>query len=464
MAFFACFVIYYAMDKTFWRDCDRIYFVGIGGVSMSGLAVYLKKRGFSVAGSDIAESEMTAALRAEGVRVDIGHSGENLGEAQIVVCGSAIKPDNPERIAAQERGIPVISRAELLALISRDYPNVVAVAGSHGKTTATAMCAHAIENCAGTVTAHIGGMDADYGNMKIGGGRFFVTEACEYMGNFLRLKPDVAVVLNTDADHLDYYGSAKNLERAYCDFCASARASIVCAEDKISDLVRPALTFGLSPRSDVSAEEIAGANGKYAFTLRTCGAMFDKIRLNVYGKHNIYNALAAAAVGSYYRFPPYLIAEGIEKFRGIRRRFEDIGRYGGARFIADYAHHPREIAAALQTAHEICRGKLIVIFQPHTYSRTKLLFDDFVNVLAGIRDLVIYKTYSAREYFDADGCALTLAGHLGNALYIETVRELTLYLKGSVTNGGVVLVLGAGDIYYAAKEALARLRGGEHRD
>ena len=189
--------------------------------------------------------------------------------------------------------------------------------------------------------------------------------------------------------------------------------------------------------------------------------MLDRIRLNVYGRHNIYNALAAAAVGIYYRFPPYLIAEGLEKFRGIRRRFENIGRYGGARFIADYAHHTREIAAALQTAHEICRGRLLVVFQPHTYSRTKLFFDDFVNVLSGVEDLVIYKTYSAREYFDVEGCALTLAVHLGNALYIETVKELALYWKGTVSGGDVVLVLGAGDIYYAAKQALSRLNGQE---
>lgn len=461
MSIFVGTGIYYAMIKSFWRELKEVFFVGIGGISMSGLAEYLLRKGVSVSGSDISENGRTAALRACGVKIYPSHARENIGNAQAVVCSSAINQNNPERLAAMERGIPVIGRAELLALIAEEYKNVIAVAGCHGKTTATAMCAHVIDNCAGTVTAHIGGEDAEFGNIRIGGERFFVTEACEYMGNFLKLRPSAAIVLNTDADHLEYYKNAENLTRAYCEFCEKAGAAIVCREDKIAELIRPALTFGLSPKSDVGAEEIAGANGKYAFTLRAGGEMLDRIRLNVYGKHNIYNALAAAAAGLYYRFPPFLIAEGLEKFKGIRRRFENIGRYAGARFIADYAHHPSEIAAALQTAHEIARGRLIVLFQPHTYSRTKAFFDEFVNVLSGIDDLVIYKTYAAREYFDAEGCALTLAEHLGNALYIETVKELVLYLKGTLTGGDTVLVLGAGDIYYAAKEALARLNKGE---
>lgn len=461
--FLAIPLIYYLMEKTFWQDVEHIFFIGIGGISMSGLAAYLIGKGFSVSGSDIAENGRIARLRASGARIFIGHRSENIGEAQIVVCSSAIKQNNPERLAALAKGLPVIGRADLLSAIASDYKNVVAVAGCHGKTTATAMCAHAIENCAGGVTAHIGGEDSEYGNMYVGGERFFVTEACEYMANFLKLRPSAAVVLNTDADHLDFYGNAQNLTLAYCEFCEKSGASIVCREDKIAELIRPELTFGLSPKSDVCAEDVVGLNGKYAFTLRAYGEMLDKVRLNVYGKHNVYNALAAAAVCLHYRFPPYLIAEGLEKFKGIRRRFEQIGRYAGARFIADYAHHPSEIAAALQTAHEIARGKLIVVFQPHTYSRTKAFFDAFVNVLSGVENLVIYKTYPAREYFDEAGCALTLAEHLDSAIYIETVKELVLYLRGTVSAGGTVLVLGAGDIYYAAKEALARLNGNDQK-
>ena len=181
----------------------------------------------------------------------------------------------------------------------------------------------------------------------------------------------------------------------------------------------------------------------------------------MYGRHNIYNALAAAAVAEYYGYPPSFTAEGLKKFRGIRRRFEQIGRINGAELIADYAHHPREIAAAFQTAREICGGRLFVVFQPHTYSRTKLLFDDFVSVLSGAENLVIYKTYAAREYFDAAGSALTLSEHLPNSLYIESVRELEIYLRCSLGAGDVALFLGAGDIYFAAKQIAHNLKNSQ---
>lgn len=446
------------MKKTFWRDFDNIFFIGIGGISMSGLAVYLKEKGFNVSGSDIAESERTAFLKRKGIRVFEGHRRENILGAQIVVCNSAIKEDNPELCAAREAGLIIVGRAELLDLVSRDCENVVAIAGCHGKTTTTAMCAHVLENCAESLTAHIGGEDAEYGNMYIGGNRFFVTEACEYNGNFLKLRPDLAVVLNTDADHMEYYKTEKNLLNAYLSFAENARACIVCADDRISSHCRADVTFGLSPQSDVSAEEIVGSGGRYSFRLRVSGEIFDRIRLNVYGKHNILNALAAAAVGVRYRFPIPMIKGGLENFKGIKRRFEKIGKYNGALFVADYAHHPGEIAAALRTACETAKGRLFVIFQPHTYSRTRLLFSEFVRVLEGVENLVIYRTYPAREFFDAAGSALTLSESLPNSLYVESVKELSLWLRRSVGGGDTVLVLGAGDIYCAAKLALKQLR------
>ena len=463
MSFFGIKIIYCPMRKGFWRDREEIFFVGIGGVSMSGLALCLKNMGFRVRGSDVQESARTAALRRAGIEVAIGHRRENLKNAQAVVKNSAIREDNEELAEAAARGIPVVERAELLALVAAQFEKTVAVAGSHGKTTATAMCAHVLDGCCGSVTAHIGGEDEKFGNFYMGGEKFFVTEACEYKENFLRLSPDTALVLNTDPDHLDYYKSAGALAEAYRKFCGRARSVILCGDDKIAGQIPAALTFGFSPRCDVSAEEVRQSGGKYSFILRAGGSVFDRIRLNVYGRHNVYNALAAASVGLLYGFPPYLIAEGVQKFTGIRRRFEEIGRLNGARVIADYAHHPREIAAALQAAHEICRGKVSVVFQPHTYSRTKSLFGDFVNVLSGAEELVIYKTYAAREYFDEEGCALTLAQHLPNALYMESVRELALYLRASLTGGGLALILGAGDIYYAARRALDLLHGAKSR-
>ncbi len=428
---------------------------------MSGLALFLQRQGFCVAGSDIAAGSMTAKLEEEGIRVHYGHAPERIGIADAVVVNSAIAEDDVELAEARRRNIPVYSRAELLHLVAACFENSVGIAGCHGKTTATAMCAHVLEECSGSCSAHIGGEDFDYGNFHFGGDKYFVTEACEYKGNFLKLEPNLAVVLNTDKDHLECYGSAENLRAAYAEFARRADGAIVCGEDEIANMVRPSLTFGMSDEFDVSASNVRSSGGKYSFHLRICGEVFDKVKLNVYGKHNIYNALAAAAVAEYYGYPPSFAAEGLKKFRGIRRRFEPLGRLNGAELIADYAHHPREISASLHTAEEICGGRLFVVFQPHTYSRTKLLFDDFVSVLSGVENLVVYKTYPAREYFDADGSALTLSEHLPNSLYIESVRELEIYLRCSLGAGDVALFLGAGDIYFAAKQIVRNLKNSD---
>lgn len=449
------------MKRKFWAKKKYIYFIGIGGISMSGLAYFMQKQGFCVAGSDVAAGVMTAKLEEEGIKVHYGHAPERVGIADAVIVNSAIAEDDPELAEARRRNIPVYGRAELLHLVASCFENTVGIAGCHGKTTATAMCAHVLEECSGSCTAHIGGEDSDYGNFHLGGDKYFVTEACEYKGNFLKLDPDVAVVLNTDKDHLECYGSAENLRAAYAEFARRADGAIVCGEDDIVHMVRPSLTFGMSDEFDVSAANVRSSGGRYSFHLRICGETFEKIKLNVYGRHNIYNALAAAAVAEYYGYPPSFTAEGLKKFRGIRRRFEQIGRINGAELIADYAHHPREIAAAFQTAREICGGGLFVVFQPHTYSRTKLLFDDFVSVLSGAENLVIYKTYAAREYFDAAGSALTLSEHLPNSLYIESVRELEIYLRCSLGAGDVALFLGAGDIYFAAKQIAHNLKNSQ---
>lgn len=419
---------------------------------MSGLALCLKGRGNYVSGSDLVPNECTVRLERAGIPVFYGHAAENLRDADTVIISSAIRADNPELAAARERGLRVFGRAELLALLMNEYEHSVAVAGCHGKTTATAMCAHVLEECAGNCSAHIGGLDLDYGNFRDGGKKYFVSEACEYKANFLALRPEVAVILNTDADHLESYGNESRLLAAYERFASSASAAIVCAEDRIAAKIPAALTFGVGERCDVGAENLRSVKGKYSFSLRVRNEAPVRAELNVYGRHNVYNALAAVSVAEYFGYPPALAVAGLKKFRGIARRFEKLGKINGAAVIADYAHHPREIAAALTAAGEICSGKLFVVFQPHTYSRTKLLFGSFVSVLRDVENLVIYKTYPAREYFDADGSALTLSQALPNSLYVERVRELDIYLRCSLQAGDMALILGAGDIYYAAKQ------------
>ena len=421
---------------------------------MSGLAHFLVSLGFSVSGSDLNANAQTARLEQEGVRVFIGHDASNLGDAQKVVVNSAIPQDNPELTEARRRRIPVYGRAELLSLVAGCFAHTAGIAGCHGKTTATAMCAHVLEHCTGSCSAHIGGEDLGYGNFFLGGENYFVTEACEYKGNFLHLHPEIAVILNTDADHLDCYKDEQQLAEAYRAYARNAREVIVCGEDRIAREV-DCMTFGLSERCDVCAKSIRSSGGKYSFVPSFYGENFDRVRLNVYGKHNIYNALAALAVAYKFGFPVPIAVQGLAKFCGIRRRFELLGTRGGAQFIADYAHHPREIASALQTAKEVCAGKLFVVFQPHTYSRTKTLFEDFVRVLSKPENLVVYKTYAAREFFDEAGSAATLAHSLPNSLYVDDLHQLQLYLDCSVRSGDTVLFLGAGDIYFIAQRILS---------
>ena len=443
------------------QNCQKIthvHFIGIGGISMSGLAEYLRFCGFVVSGSDVNESEILFRLRSKGVRIFLNHRAENIEGAQVVVYNSAINLDNPELKKAIDSNLLVVTRSQLLAYIMKDFKYSIAIAGSHGKTTATAMCMHALYNACGNATVHIGGEDKKFGNFYNGGKKFFITEACEFKRNFLQLSPSVSVLLNCDKDHLDCYENEKTLYKAFIDFVEKAPVRIVNKDDEIASTAKDAITFSLYDKSaDFCAEDIKSINGKYSFSVLERGENICKIRLNAFGKHNVYNALAAFAVGRYYRFEPHLLAQGIEKFDGISRRFEYLGSVGGAEFIADYAHHPKEISAVISSAKEICKGRLFVVFQPHTYSRTKLLLDDFVSALNVIENLVVYKTYAAREYFDADGCAYTLSQSLPNSLYAESVKELAFYLKPVLAQGDIVLFLGAGDVYFVAKQLLKNL-------
>ena len=449
----------YGMERKFWQNLQKIFFIGIGGVSMSGLAIYMLRMGFEVAGSDLTANAQTARVEKEGGRIFIGHSAANIEGAEAVIVNSAIASDNPELCAARGKGIPIYSRAELLGMVAGSFENTIGIAGCHGKTTATAMCAHVLEECSGSCSAHIGGEDAEYYNLYLGGEKYFVTEACEYKGNFLMLRPNVAVVLNTDSDHLDCYRDADALAEAYRMYVKRAQAAILCGEDKIAKEVEAALTFGLTSYCDVGAENIRSNGGRYIFNVRIRNAIFERVRLNVFGRHNIYNALAAIAVAEYYGYPTALSVSGLQKFHGIRRRFELLGECNGARFIADYAHHPKEIAAVLATAREVSAGRLFVVFQPHTYSRTRMLFEDFLKVLLPLENLVIYKTYAAREFFDAQGSALTLSESLPNSLYMDSLRQMKMYLHCTLHAGDTVLFLGAGDIYFIAKRLLAEDKG-----
>lgn len=420
---------------------------------MSALAKYLLDQKKEVAGSDAERSVYTAELVSLGVDVEIGNeNSDKLLDFDAIVYTDAISEADPRMIAAKRHEKEIISRGQLLYEISRYFSAVIGVSGCHGKTTCTSMLAHIFSAAEKSFTSHIGGRDVVFSNYFGSGNDYFITEACEYKKNFLLLKPDVSVILNSDADHLECYGSLENLKKAYMSFADCANIAVVLYGDLP---IHSAVTFGFDSRADFFAAKIKNVEGKYSFCVYENSRPLGEIQLNVYGKHNVLNAVAAIAVARSLSIPYSAIRQGLCDFVGVERRFEQIGIYNGAKVIADYAHHPDEIKAVLRVAKRITSGKLYVIFQPHTYSRTKSLFKRFVGVLSPLKNLLIFKTFAAREYFDDAGSALTLSKSVKKSRYGDSVRDITDFLK-NVKGQDTVLVLGAGDIYFVVKNMLKK--------
>lgn len=439
------------------KNCKKIYFIGIGGISMSALAKLLFQFGYQVSGSDALAGEQTEALRQLGIKVYIGVDGmrAELCDADAVVYTDAISEGNQELVMACRLDKKVFSRAELLGLICECFSNVITVAGSHGKTTCTAMCAHVLKHLNTSFTAHLGGEDTLMGNFYSDGLGYFVTEACEYKKNLLKIPKNVAVLLNVDKDHMECYGDEEQLLDCFRQYCESATTTFVCGDDEKCRKIGEFPSFGIeNPYVDYRAVDMRANRERYAFTVMEYGKAVARVRLNAIGRCNVYNALAAFSAIRSFGYDGETIARGLEKFTAVKRRFERIGDYHGATFICDYAHHPREISATVATAKGISNRNLYVVFQPHTYSRTKFLMEEFIEVLRPIKNLMIYKTYPAREKFDGAGSAERLAENVGNCLYAHNVYALKAWLQTTVREGDVVLFLGAGDIYYAAQYLL----------
>lgn len=437
------------MQKRIWENLNSFYLIGIGGVSMSGLAKFLLAKGKTVAGSDIAAGDYTAELIEAGIKVSIGAVCESVSAYEVVIYTDAVKEDNPQLSEAKLLKKFIYSRGQFLYEVSRTFKTVIAVSGCHGKTTCTAMLAHIFAAANKEFCSHIGGRDKTFSNTYYCGNSYFLTEACEYKKNFLLLKPDIGVVLNSDADHLECYGSKENLISAYRQFISVSGVSVsLCGDNVIGGI-----TFGYGKNADYHAKNVKLAGGVYSFTVCEGACELGNFKLSVYGKHNVLNALAATAVARSAGIPFRYIKEGIAGFSGVERRFEIIGTVNGAPVIADYAHHPNELRATLKTAKKVTAGRLFVVFQPHTYSRTKNLFKDFVKVLSPLNNLLIYRTFAAREYFDDSGSALTLSQSVKKSVYADDPRDLADYFS-LARQGDAVLVLGAGDIYDIAKSVL----------
>lgn len=452
---------------------EYIHFIGIGGISMSGLAEILLDRGFQVSGSDMGESEITEHLKKKGAQVFIGQVAENISsDMKVVVYTAAIHPDNQEYQAAAAAGIPMLTRAELLGQLMKNYKEAVAVSGTHGKTTTTSMLTEILLDAAKDPTISVGGMlDSIGGNVRIGRSDCFVTEACEYTNSFLSFYPTVAAVLNIKEDHLDFFKDIQDIRQSFRRFMELVPASgSVIVNDEIDDLDTlveglscEIVRFGQKPDSQFHAMDVSyDQEGCPSFLLKdtrqAAPVCFERIFLKVPGAHNLADALAAAALAFVLRIPFASIKAGLENFHGAHRRFEHKGDVAGITVIDDYAHHPDEIKAALAAAKRCSYHELWCVFQPHTYTRTKAFLHEFAAALSAADHVILADIYPARET-DTLGVSSEdihrLLVKMGvDSHYLPTFRQIEKFVLDICQPGDMLITMGAGDVVKVGEDLL----------
>ncbi len=442
-----------------------VHFIGIGGISMSGLAEILLKAGFVVSGSDAQESDLTNHLASIGAKIFIGQKAENVAHnPAVVVYTAAIHPDNPEYAAAEAKGLPLLSRADLLGQLMQNYTNSVGISGTHGKTTTTSMFTEILLAAHTDPTISVGGiLPTIGGNIRVGGHDLFVTEACEYTNSFLSFYPSVEAILNIEADHLDFFKDLEDIRHSFHLYAEKLddkgilviNHEIDRLEEFVSDLPCHVITFGLEKGGDYLASHIE--YDEFGFPSFLISKKTEEgylpigtIVLQVPGVHNIYNAMAAYSLAASLHIGHEDIAEGLHHFTGTQRRFQKKGELNGVTVIDDYAHHPAEITATLQAAARYPHKKLWCVFQPHTYTRTKALLDDFARALTLADEVVLAKIYPARETDDLGISSATLAEAMAalgkKAIYLETFEEIVEYLYTHCTHNDLLITMGAGNV------------------
>ena len=442
------------------KNKKSVYFLGIGGITMSSLAHVTHIHGFKVGGSDRTLSPLTERLAKEGIEIFEGHRAEQIDGYDALVYTVAVSADTPELVRAKERGIPVISRSDYLGYIMRSYTNRVGLAGMHGKSTATSMTTEVFLAGGGDPTVISGAeLSSMHGAYRIGGKENFVFESCEYMDSFLDFYPTIAVVLNIELDHVDYFKDLDHVKRSFRAYIEKTRGcgcAVLNADDEnVTDMAKgfggSILTFGVKNEADIMAKNISYENGVASFDL--ChGSMKKRVNLSVSGEHNVYNALAAAACGILSGLKTDLIVKGLGNFRGASRRLELKGSVNGAKVYDDYAHHPTEIAATLRTVHQMGAKRVICIYQPHTYSRTKGLYKEFVEALRLADVPVMADIYAARETDTLGVSSEQLANDIGEkALYFDSFERIAEYVNENAREGDIVLTMGAGNITNLSK-------------
>lgn len=435
----------------------HIHLVGIGGVSMRPLGLVLKGMGLFVTGSDMNASVSTDELISRGIDVSIGHRAENIRGADCIIRTAAAHNDNPEIAAARAEGIPVFERAQAWGQIMKSYHNAICVSGTHGKTTTTSMVTHIMMEANLDPTVMIGGyLPLLHAGHRVGNGDTIILESCEYCDSFLNFYPTLAVVLNIEADHLDYFKDLNAIEKSFHQFAQSATFGILANGDDANTMEAMeglhCTTFGLDSHNDVHAENISDDFRSYDVICD--GAFYCHLNLGVVGRHNAMNALAAAGTAWMLGVEGAVCARGIASFHGAGRRLEFKGSYHGADIYDDYAHHPGELAATIDAVRTMGYQRMVLAFQPHTYSRTKALFDDFVRELKRPDQVVLAEIYAARERNTIGISSRDLAQQIPGAAYCETLPEVTAWLRQNVRPGDVVLTVGAGDIYRAGEALL----------
>ena len=437
-----------------------IYFLGIGGITMSSLAHVTHIHGFKVGGSDRTLSLLTDRLSSEGIEIFEGHKAEQLDGYDALVYTVAVRADTPELVRAKERGIPVISRSDYLGYIMRSYTHRIGLSGMHGKSTATSMTTEVFLAAHADPTVISGAeLSSMHGAYRIGGNENFIFESCEYMDSFLDFYPTIAVVLNLELDHVDYFRDLDHVKRSFRTYIEKTRGcgcAVLNADDEnvmdMADGFRGSvLTFGVKNEADIMAKNISYEGGVASFDL--ChGSMKKRVKLAVSGEHNVYNALAAAACGILTGLKTDLIVKGLGNFKGASRRLELKGELNGARVYDDYAHHPTEIAATLRTARQMGAERVICVYQPHTYSRTKGLYKEFVEALSLADITIMADIYAARETDTLGVSSKQLAADIGHgALYFDSFEKIADYLNKNARKGDIVLTMGAGNITNLSK-------------
>lgn len=450
----------------------KIHCIGIGGIGLSAIAEILLSRGYEVSGSDMKESAETARLASKGARVFIGHRAENADEADLLVFSAAVGHDNPEMKRAEERGIPILSRAQMLGLLMQEYENSIAVSGTHGKTTTTSMVSLILDRAKLEPTILVGGNLAEIGgNVKVGHSRYFITEACEYMDSFLSLKPKIEIILNIDSDHLDYFKDIDHIVSSFDKFAQLVPASgTIIAYDAnpfVNQVIRDldnVVTFGLSENCDYYAANIQfNEEGMPAFDVCHDGQLLSRVQLAVPGEHNILNALAAFTCACALGVEPQLTKETLERYHGTQRRFDIVGTTAkGVKIVDDYAHHPTEIKATLSASENVPHNKLWCIFQPHTYTRTIALFDEFAEAFEKADKLILAEIYAAREKNIYKISSAQLAEKIKEThphkevLFMEDFAAIADYVDDRAQPGDMVITMGAGDIYKVGEMLLER--------